>query len=237
MGWAAAGASFLHVVVVLGLLLLPQLLAWLPFLRRPPPPAPPPATIEMIEENTPNVGSSHATRAARADAKQTPARNGGAPPVISSPAAKDSVAASPDLEAEAPSPAAPPRTAPEEAQDSVDAPEVNLDLDPGPPGSGLVEGRDIIPVSPDAAHPNLPPSYPRAAAERGEQGTVGIIIDIAPDGRPADVTLASSSGSSTLDQAALRAVRRWHFRPAMKDGKPVPSVFNQQITFELEARP
>ena len=112
---------------------------------------------------------------------------------------------------------------------------MNLDLDDDDtPGTGIVDGPNVIPASPDAKHPNLPPVYPRDAAMHGEQGTVGLIVQVAPDGHPADIQIASSSGYPELDAAARRAVERWHFRPGQADGHAASSVFNQQITFELD---
>ena len=91
-----------------------------------------------------------------------------------------------------------------------------------------MSGPDIVPASPDTRHPNAPPGYPREAAARREEGDVGLIVDVAADGHAAAVQIASSSGYAVLDDAARRAVSRWHFRPA---------VFNEDIQFELQAPP
>ena len=50
-------------------------------------------------------------------------------------------------------------------------------------------------------------SYPRDAAERGEQGEVKIIFTIKKDGTLADIKLTSSSGYKKLDMEAIRAVK------------------------------
>lgn len=36
-----------------------------------------------------------------------------------------------------------------------------------------------------------------------------------------------------LDEKAIEAVKRWKFKPAMKDGKPVAVAVNIQIVFRL----
>ena len=229
-----------HVIGAAGLIEAPRIARVL-FGAPPPPrvPGPPPeATIALIEENTPTVGGSRPMKAARPDAKPTDAPHGKPPPdPISSPLAADHVATASGTQAGENAPAAKaaaPQTTP--APPSQSAPEVNLDAD-GDPGTGIVSGPNVVPASPSDSQINTPPSYPRAAAMRREQGSVGLIVSIAPDGRAAAVDIASSSGYTALDDAARRAVARWHFRPATEDGKPVPSVFNEQIEFTLEPRP
>jgi protein TonB len=48
------------------------------------------------------------------------------------------------------------------------------------------------------------------------------------------VTLISSSGSDEVDEIALRTLRRWKFKPAMLNGKPVQSVRKIKVEFEVE---
>jgi protein TonB len=91
-----------------------------------------------------------------------------------------------------------------------------------------------IPVSPDPSAPNLPPRYPADAARRGEEGVVVLVVRVTPDGRAGSVSVASSSGFVALDQAALRAVAFWHFRPELDGaGTPVSSRMPIRINFVL----
>ncbi len=77
-----------------------------------------------------------------------------------------------------------------------------------------------------------PPNYPRRALRRGVEGTVMVRVDVGPDGVPTSVGISRSSRSRELDRAAIEAVERWRFRPAMADGRPtvgsvvVPIDFN-----------
>lgn len=75
------------------------------------------------------------------------------------------------------------------------------------------------------------PQYPAQALRRGEQGTVMISARIGPDGVPVSVDVARSSGSRTLDRAAVDAVRRWRFRPALADGQPTTGQVQVPISF------
>jgi protein TonB len=126
-------------------------------------------------------------------------------------------------------PLAPTPRPPAAVHDSA-PPEIRLGED-GDPGTGLVSGSQVIPAGPDATFHNIPPTYPRDAARRGETGTVVLIIRIAPDGSASDVAVAQSSGYESLDRAARDAVLRWHFRPAQQDGIPVASVLPFRIVF------
>lgn len=62
------------------------------------------------------------------------------------------------------------------------------------------------------------PVYPGRARRAGEQGTVTVrvLVDIA--GRPAQVSLQTSSGHDSLDQSALSAVRAAQFRAYAERG-------------------
>lgn len=79
------------------------------------------------------------------------------------------------------------------------------------------------------------PAYPRAALQRGLQGTVLLRVLVGEDGHPLEVTLERSSGHAVLDREALRHVRRsWTFRPALRDGRPVQAVGIVPIDFRLD---
>jgi protein TonB len=56
--------------------------------------------------------------------------------------------------------------------------------------------------------------YPAAARDRGDTGTVVLLIYVAPDGRATDTKVESSSGSEVLDDAAAGCVKEFgHFVP------------------------
>ena len=76
------------------------------------------------------------------------------------------------------------------------------------------------------------PRYPSQALRRGESGTVTVRVDIGADGVPNQVDVANSSGSRQLDRAAMDAVRRWRFTPAMRQGEAVAGTVVVPITFD-----
>ena len=56
---------------------------------------------------------------------------------------------------------------------------------------------------------------------------------IQPDGK-AQVTLLSSSGSPDIDEITMATLRRWKFKPAVLNGKPVQSTRRVKVEFEVE---
>jgi protein TonB len=61
---------------------------------------------------------------------------------------------------------------------------------------------------------------------------VRVRVTVATDGSVDRMELAESSGNRHLDRAAMEAVRRWRFQPAVRGGQAVaadvvvPIVFN-----------
>ena len=79
--------------------------------------------------------------------------------------------------------------------------------------------------------------YPAAAIRAGEQGTVGFMLDIGPDGLVSNCRITSSSGSTALDEATCRIMRdRPRFRPALdSQGHPTTDQIKSRIRWVLPA--
>lgn len=80
----------------------------------------------------------------------------------------------------------------------------------------------------------VPPVYPAAARRSGTEGTVLLQVDVQSSGRPGLVSLVSSSGSGLLDSAAIRAVKKWTFRPATIAGVPTSGQVRVPVRFRLQ---
>jgi protein TonB len=98
---------------------------------------------------------------------------------------------------------------------------------PVDPASAIADRSIPQPVSSPA------PRYPRDAQRRGESGNVLLRVHVGSDGEPTTVDLVQGSGSRSLDRAAVDAVRRWHFAPAIRNGQPVEGVVQVPVTFNL----
>ena len=79
----------------------------------------------------------------------------------------------------------------------------------------------------------MQPTYPPMAYRNREEGSVLVRADIDANGIPGDVILVRRSGSRELDNAALAAVRQWHFRPAIENGRAVASAVEVPVDFRL----
>lgn len=62
--------------------------------------------------------------------------------------------------------------------------------------------------------------YPKSALMNEETGTVTLSVLVGPDGSVVDSKVDQSSGSKTLDKAAVKIYSSCKFKPALKDGKP-----------------
>ena len=77
------------------------------------------------------------------------------------------------------------------------------------------------------------PVYPRLSRQRGEEGIVVLSVDISVAGIGSNIRVIQSSGHARLDKAAIKALQRAHFIPAMRFGKAVPSTLTQTFNFRL----
>lgn len=77
------------------------------------------------------------------------------------------------------------------------------------------------------------PIFPREAKRAEQQGTVMVVVEVTASGSVASVAILRSSGFPLLDNAALQAVRRYTFEPAIKSGIPVASRAEIPVRFDL----
>lgn len=98
--------------------------------------------------------------------------------------------------------------------------------------NAIVMGGHVLPAMPDDRFRNRPPVYPIEAQIHNEHGSVVVLIHVSENGLATGADVLESSGVEILDQAALTAVRKWHFRPAMKGGQAVPFDYPFRFVFE-----
>ena len=76
------------------------------------------------------------------------------------------------------------------------------------------------------------PEYSEEARKAKLQGSVTLQVVIDPRGQIQTITVAQGLGLG-LDEQAVAAVRKWRFRAATRNGKPVPTRALVQVTFRL----
>jgi periplasmic protein TonB len=150
------------------------------------------------------------------------------------PVKPDPVKVAPRDERPVEQPRAPILTAPPEAPVTVATPVVpeqkpaSPPEPPRPPPAPVAAPAPPVTVTPPsygAAYLRNPlPEYPLAAKRRRESGTVTLRVVVTPEGKPANITLDKSSGSTSLDAAARKAVESWTFVPAREGNQPVQGV-------------
>jgi protein TonB len=77
------------------------------------------------------------------------------------------------------------------------------------------------------------PMYPEDARKAGAEGTSIVEVTVGADGVMVRCSLATSSGNSQLDEAALQAVHVSKFAAGTRDGKPVVMKVNVPFRFKL----
>lgn len=80
----------------------------------------------------------------------------------------------------------------------------------------------------------LPVVYPRTLRTQRLEGSVDVGFTITSKGVVMD-PYAISSTNEGFEQAAIDAVRKWRYKPAMKDGKAVNAKAQVTLTFSLKS--
>ena len=78
-----------------------------------------------------------------------------------------------------------------------------------------------------------PPHYPEQAIRRNQQGTVLVRANVSAQGDVTKAWVFHSSGYRLLDAAALSAVKRWTFMPAVRGGLAIMSRVQVPVDFNL----
>ena len=94
----------------------------------------------------------------------------------------------------------------------------------------------VLTGSASAAQGVIPPSpleTPPAVYPKGEMRSaeVVVLVTVDPNGQVAAAEVSEGAGAP-FDQAALDAVKRWKFRPALREGKPVSARIKVPFRFE-----
>lgn len=103
---------------------------------------------------------------------------------------------------------------------------------PPPPPDPLQAVRRAAQVDPRYAG-DLQPPYPRGEEEAQRAGQVRVRITIGTDGRVTAIQRLSATSDAFWQATERHARRRWRFRPATEDGRPVVSTMAFTVTFRI----
>jgi protein TonB len=166
-----------------------------------------------------------------------------------------------DIEEEVPEEEPPPPPPDEVQPPPIVAPPPPISLNVSPPPIQTVvtppPPAPVIPIARPAPPPPPPPApsrargatpdglsrwsariqeqYPARAVRDEIEGRVGVRVSVGPNGRVADCSVTSSSGSSILDDAACSGMRSYaRFNPALDAaGNPTTGSYTTTIVYQL----
>lgn len=118
----------------------------------------------------------------------------------------------------------------------IDAPQVAISAKAttaDKPPKAASEIKTGVSISASYAKTNQKPEYPVQSRRLNEEGTVVLKILVLAEGNAGEIEVKSSSGFPMLDQSAIDAVKKWHFNPAIIDGKAIDESYSLSIPFKL----
>ena len=77
------------------------------------------------------------------------------------------------------------------------------------------------------------PEYSQEAREKKISGVCVLSLTVETDGSVSNIAVTQPLGSG-LDEKAVETIRKWKFKPAMKDGKPVARMIAIQMNFHID---
>jgi len=119
----------------------------------------------------------------------------------------------------------------------MNMPALNIPLNSGRFAGSVVAGvqmgqgkisTNVIPLV------RIPPRYPMRAARRKIEGWVKIEFTITEQGTVKDPVVVASQPPNIFDRAALKAIRRWKFKPKIIDGVAFEQRAVQTLKFKLK---
>lgn len=119
-------------------------------------------------------------------------------------------------------------------------PEIDTDTGGGTESSGGTKTLPpvhipiLIEAQPDPAYlPGFQPEYPGAMVRAQKEGKVTVRVHISAQGRVEAIDLIDASDPAFWRATRDQALRRWRFRPATRDGEPVPGERIMTVRFRL----
>ena len=94
------------------------------------------------------------------------------------------------------------------------------------------DARTSGPTTPPALLWKVEPEYSEDARKAKVQGTVVLYVEVDRTGKAQTIRVSKGLGLG-LDESAVEAVRRWKFRPGIRNGKPVVSGALIEVNFRL----
>lgn len=79
----------------------------------------------------------------------------------------------------------------------------------------------------------VPPEFPLPARQKGMSGWVDVQFTVRTDGSVSDIAVVGAQPAGVFEQPATDAVRKWHYRPILRDGQPINQRARVRVRFAL----
>ena len=93
---------------------------------------------------------------------------------------------------------------------------------------------EVVPATQLELTHYVAPEYPLAARERAVSGWVDVQFIVNADGSVSDLTVVEAEPAGLFDQKATEAVRKWRYRPVLRDGQPINQRARVRVRFALQ---
>ncbi|MGR9071637.1 MAG: energy transducer TonB [Gammaproteobacteria bacterium] len=119
---------------------------------------------------------------------------------------------------------------------SIDMPNLDIPLQTGRFGGSLIDGvqvglggvsSNVVPLV------RIPPRYPMRASARRIEGWVKLEFTITETGTVKDAVVVAAEPENIFDDAALKAIMKWKFKPKVIDNEAFEQRATQVIEFRL----
>ena len=91
----------------------------------------------------------------------------------------------------------------------------------------------LVPATDLTALKSVQPNYPAKALNNKIDGWVDVEFTVADNGKVKDVSVRATSIPGVFEDAAVKAVSQWRYKPVLRDGKPVPVRSQIRVRFAL----
>src|ERR1700722_8611642 len=93
---------------------------------------------------------------------------------------------------------------------------------------------EVVPATALELTHYVPPTFPASARERALSGWVDVQFMVMTDGSVSDISVEGADPAGQFEQSATDAVRKWKYRPVLRDGKPINQRTRARAPFALE---
>ena len=96
------------------------------------------------------------------------------------------------------------------------------------------KANEVVPASQlDLTH-YVAPEFPIAARQRAMSGWVDVQFTVETDGSVGDLVVVAAEPAGVFEQPATDAVRKWRYRPILRDGQPINQRARVRVRFALQ---